>query len=121
MKSEFNIKGEKIVIIHGKWLVTCAHTRKKIGIIKEGSRFFFVKELHGIVQEKQEVKGLNLLKWLFIDRENERKKFELLTDLSKYASKEAKELANRCREEAPVMVEQMLENDGWLQFFSFLK
>jgi len=121
MKSEFNIKGEKIIIEHGKWLVTFAHSRAKIGIIKEEEKFYFLEELHGIIKKKKEVKGINLLKWLFLEGENERKKFEVLTNLSKYASKEAKKLAEKCKEEAPLMVKQMLEINGELQFFSFLK
>lgn len=121
MKSEFNIKGEKIIIEHGKWLVTFAHSRAKIGIIKEDGKFYFLRELHGIIETKKEVKGINLLKWLFLEGENERKKFKILTSLAEYASEEAKKLTDKARAEAPVMVEQMLENNGYLQFFSFLK
>ena len=114
MKSTFNIKGEKIVIEHGKWLVTCAHTRAKIGIIKENKKFYFLDSLHGKERVKQEINGIDLLKWLFVERENERKEFKTLTNLSKYASKEAKKLANRCTEEEVFLVEQMLKINGWL-------
>jgi len=120
MKSEFNVKNKKIAIEHGKWLVTFAHTRAKIGIIKENGKYYFLKDLHG-QEVKKELEGIVLLKWLFLEGENERKHFKILTSLAEYASAEAKKLADKARAEAPIMVDQMLECNGYLQFFSFLK